>query len=82
MFTRFHFVRLWNKGNKLIYLYIQLVQVDERTSSANNRNGEENVKTHPIKHSEKMETYIAEQMGDLIQFIDEISYWRGYSYDI
>jgi len=47
--------------------------VDERTSSANERNGKGNVKNHPIKHSAQMENSIAKQIGDLLQFIDEIS---------
>ena len=47
--------------------------MEERTSSANERSGKGNVKSHPIKHSAQMEKSIAKQIGDLLQFIDEIS---------
>ena len=73
--TSYH-VDTQNWSNQFLCLFIQLVRVDEGTSSINKRNGGENMKNQPIKHSPKMEKCIAEKMSDLLQFIDDISGWE------
>ena len=77
--TSYH-VDTQNWSNQFLCLFIKLVRVDEGTSSINKRNGGENMKNQPIKHSPKMEKCIAEKMSDLLQFIDDISGWEKNGY--